>query len=628
MRIITLITTTLVASIAMVAACGGGGSGTTAPPPVGPPPSGSTLISNIQGDGDTSPMDGQTVTVAGLVTGDFQENDADARRNLGGFYMQDAPPDFDFETSDGIFVFDGSNPSLDVDVGDLVEVEGAVAEYFGETQINATSVRVVGTGAVKATPVNLPVAGSMTNSDGDVIADLERFEGMLVEFSDPMIVTHLRNLERYGAVTLSDDERLYQFTNSSSPDAAGYAAHKDLKARRSIELDDGLRSQNPDDIHYLEASSSTNYSIRVGDRLTGLVGNLRYSRGSGSNGDETWRLMPTTDPDFESLNPRPGAPSIGGTTRVAGVNLLNLFSTLDTGSDICGAQSDQGCRGANSQAELTRQLGKAVTALIMMDVDIVGVTEIENNSDASLNLLVDALNARLGSPDYAFVDTGTIHDDVIKGGFIYRTTTVSTTGNFALLDRSVDSRFNDDRNRPALAQSFAVDATGAVFTVVVNHLKSKGSPCDADGDPNLNDGQGNCNTTRDNAAAALAEWVGTDPTGSGDDDVLIIGDFNAYLREDPIETLVSAGLTNLIDSQAQPYSYLFDGQTGAYDYAFASSSLAPQVAETIEWHINADEPPLLDYNLEFGRDPSLFDANVPYRASDHDPVIVGLDLAN
>ena len=54
----------------------------------------------------------------------------------------------------------------------------------------------------------------------------------------------------------------------------------------------------------------------------------------------------------------------------------------------------------------------------------------------------------------------------------------------------------------------------------------------------------------------------------------------------------------------------------------------PQVVETIEWHINADEPPLLDYNLEHRRDPSLFDADSPYRASDHDPVVIGLDLAD
>jgi len=167
-----------------------------------------------------------------------------------------------------------------------------------------------------------------------------------------------------------------------------------------------------------------------------------------------------------------------------------------------------------------------------------------------------------------------------------------------------------------------------VLTVAVNHLKSKGSSCDADGDPNLGDGQGNCNVTRTSAAAALADWLAADPTGSGDADVLIIGDLNAYAMEDPLETFASAGYTNLLGTQSAPYSFVFDAQAGALDHAIASASLAPQVVETIEWHINADEPRLLDYNLENGRDPDLFDGNTPYRASDHDPIVIGLDLTN
>jgi hypothetical protein len=164
------------------------------------------------------------------------------------------------------------------------------------------------------------------------------------------------------------------------------------------------------------------------------------------------------------------------------------------------------------------------------------------------------------------------------------------------------------------------------LTVIVNHLKSKGSSCESDGDPNLGDGQGNCNQTRTNAAVAIADWVATDPTASNDPDVLIIGDFNAYTREDPLTALKNAGFTNLLDAKSDAYSFAFDAQAGALDHAIASASLAPQVVETIEWHINADEPTLLDYNLEHGRDPALFDPDSPYRASDHDPVIIGLDL--
>lgn len=55
-------------------------------------------------------------------------------------------------------------------------------------------------------------------------------------------------------------------------------------------------------------------------------------------------------------------------------------------------------------------------------------------------------------------------------------------------------------------------------------------------------------------------------------------------------------------------------------------SMLGQVSGIAEWHINADEPPVLDYNLEFDRDAALFDGVSPFRASDHDAVIIGLEL--
>jgi len=261
-----------------------------------------------------------------------------------------------------------------------------------------------------------------------------------------------------------------------------------------------------------------------------------------------------------------------------------------------------------------------------MDADIVGLIELENNATASIAMIVNALNSRIGGGTYDYVDTGTIHTDAIKTGYIYNSATIRTRGAFAILDASVDARFVDTRNRPSLAQSFEVLASGAVLTVVVNQLKSKGSSCDALGDPNISDGQGNCNIIRTNAAAALADWINTDPTASGDADFLIIGDFNAYRMEDPLTALKNAGLSNLLEGNTDAYSFQFDALSGALDHAIVSPGLLGQVNGAIEWHINSDEPPLLDYNLENGRDPGLFNANSPYRASDHDPVVVGLDL--
>ena len=568
------------------------------------------------------------VSFTGVVTGDFQANDANETNTLGGFYIQDETPDADPTTSDGVFVFDGGSPVINVNVGDRVSIEGTVNEYFGETQIVEPTVTVIGTGSIQPTDVTLPAAATLTNSDGDLIADLERYEGMLLRIPQTLSVSNLRDLEKFGAVRLSEGGRLYQFTNANPPDAAGYAAHKSLTARRSIELDDGKRSAYPATIRYLNAGNAVDYSLRAADTIAGVTGNLRYSRGSGANGDESWRLMPTVDPHFESVNPRPGRPSVGGSVRVASFNVVNFFSTVDSGQGVCGPRGDDNCRGADSDEELDRQLARIVSALALLDADIVGLMELENNNSASLQLIIDALNDRIGTDDYAFVKTGVIHDDAIKTGFIYKSSTIALVGSFAVLDRQADSRFNDARNRPALAQSFQVIGTNAVLTVVVNHLKSKGSSCEAGGDPNLGDGQGNCNRTRTSAAVAIADWIATDPTSSNDPDYLIIGDFNAYTREDPVSALENAGLTSLLDSRSNPYSFVFDAQAGALDHAFASASLVPQVVATIEWHINADEPALLDYNLEKGRDPALFDPNSPYRASDHDPVVIGLDLTD
>lgn len=229
--------------VLLLAACGSGSG--TAPISPAPVPSGFTAISVIQGAGSASSIDNQAVSIAGVVTGDFQDNDADTDNNLGGFYVQQESPDTDPATSEGIFVFDGSNPATDVSVGDRVEVTGTVAEYFGETQVTAATVSVTGSGTIQVTDINFPAAALTTTGGGEPLADLERFEGMLVRFPQQLSVSSLRFLERFGELGLSQGGRLYQFTNSNLPDIAAYAAHQDATARRSIILDDGRRSFYP-----------------------------------------------------------------------------------------------------------------------------------------------------------------------------------------------------------------------------------------------------------------------------------------------------------------------------------------------------------------------------------------------
>jgi hypothetical protein len=216
---------------------------------------------------------------------------------------------------------------------------------------------------------------------------------------------------------------------------------------------------------------------------------------------------------------------------------------------------------------------------------------------------------------------------------------VRPVGPYKILDSSVDPRFRDTLNRPALAQTFEFIATSERITVVVNHLKSKGSDCNAVGDPDLGDGQGNCNQTRTLAAKALVDWLATDPTGSNDPDVLIIGDLNAYAKEDPIVATVAgpddiAGTaddySNLVarDLGEYAYTYVFDGQVGYLDHALASSKLQIQVQATAIWQLNADEPDVLDYDTTFklAEQEALYEPN-GFRSSDHDPVLIDLALA-
>jgi predicted extracellular nuclease len=311
--------------------------------------------------------------------------------------------------------------------------------------------------------------------------------------------------------------------------------------------------------------------------------------------------------------------------------------------NACGPSQDFECRGADADQplEFERQRDKLLAALDGLDADIIGLNELENTpgveplGDAGSGI-VAGLNSLPDAEPYAFIDTGVIGTDAIRVGLIYRPARVTPLGDFAVLDSSVDPRFIDTKNRPALAQTFVANANGARFTVVVNHLKSKGSDCLDVSDPDTGDGQGNCNLTRLAAAEALVDWLATDPTGSGDADVLIMGDLNSYAKEDPI-VAIKAGADgdrrtpddyrNLIRKYQgrYAYSYVFDGQAGYLDHALGSRTLARQSTGAADWHINADEPDLLDYDTSFKPEAqeAIYEPDA-YRSSDHDAVVIGV----
>ncbi len=623
-------------------------------------------IHDVQGTGATSPLVGSNVTVEGVVVGDFQ---AQGSGELRGFFLEeeDADADADPQTSEGIFVFCSACPTA-VAEGQRVRVSGLVSEFFNMTQITAsTAGSVVVTEAgnhlaeVTPAPIDLPIVTPTID------AYYEPLEGMRVTFVDTLTVSEYFELARYGTVELFEGGRPAQFTQVSAPSVAGYAAQLDALARRLVILDDDDNAQNaplalPDGSEYVfHPRANGGFSVgaqgadffRGGDQVTGLTGVLHWSF-AGQSGTDAWRIRPTAaNPAvFTPVNPRPATPpAVGGAIRAASVNLLNYFTTVDTTASSntgpCGPDAAQDCRGADSVAELNRQRERAAIVLCALDADVFGLVELENTTaTGTFNDLLGAVNARCGGADpYAFVNTGgTLGTDAIRVGLIYRSATLAPVG-APLVD------LDPVHNRPPTAQTFdVVDAAnpafGRRFTAIVNHFKSKGCG-DATGlDLDQLDGQSCYNATRTAQATRLLAWIAdTVLPAAGDPDVLLLGDFNAYLQEDPIDALGAGGYADLVSTfvGASAYSYLFDGQLGRLDYALASASLAADTKGVGIWHINADEAPLFDYNDEvadtgessFEKKPDgsalapprvVFQPASPFRAGDHDPVLVGLFL--
>lgn len=570
-------------------------------------------VYQVQGSGATSPLTGAKITTEGVVTAKVGS----------GFFIQDLNGDGDPTTSDGMFVYMGATP-VSVNVGDLVRVAGTVLEYKpgGATRSytelsNVTSVVGQGGGhSVTPTPISLL---------GTPLADVE---GMLVRFNGELTVNANESLASRGELTLAVGRREIP-TNRYAPRSAEAIALAAENAANMITLDDGV-FVTPASVPYVFDGGT----VRTGDTVSGLTGVVDFGAlGSGGAG---FKLQPTESPVFHRSNARTTAPEIAvGNVRVASANVLNYFTTFIDGKDVTGA-SGQGCalggkilasncRGASNAQEFARQHEKIVAQLKAIDADVVGLMEIQNNGDYAAGYLVNALNTAYGKVEYAVVPkpsaTGT---DAIRVAMIYKPGKLSLVGN-ALADADA---VND---RPPMAQAFKA-GNGAKFSVVVNHLKSKRCASASGANADKGDGQSCYNGDRLLQAQQLVNvFVPQVKAAAGDDDVLLIGDMNSYGMEDPIQVMTNAGFVNQLERFVRPvtmpHSYVFGGESGYLDHALASASLSGQVAGATEWNVNADEPEVLDYNFEDKNASALaLYSALPYRASDHDPVVIALNL--
>lgn len=605
-----------------------------------PTPAVSVKIPEIQGTGATSPLAGRTVITRGIVTAAYPSG------GLSGAYIQtpgtgganrpsDAP-------SDGLFVFSASL-AAGVKVGDYVEITGEVSEFAGLTEVTPQ--------ATDGWKILTETAAAVTPTPADLAVDdagRERLEGMLVAPQGPATVTDNNETASFGEIGLAlDDEPLRSPTDVARPKSAAYDERVTFNRQHLITVDDGASinffggSGRDVPLPWLTATNE----VRVGAPVTFTAPFVLDYRNS------LWKLQPTAQVVAGGPEPltigstRTAAPApVGGSLKIATFNVLNYFTTTGreyeaSGVGSCTYFSDRGgdpvtvnrCtgtgpRGAADDEDLARQQAKIVDAISALGADVIGLEEIENSRslglprDTALADLVTALNAKDGAGTWDYVRSPAqlpASEDVIRTAFIYRVAKATPQGASVIFD---DPAF--DNAREPLAQVFRPVGGRPVddLLVVANHFKSKSSGEGADADQG--DGQSASNASRVKQATALVTFVKDRTAAVGTDQVFLVGDFNSYGQEDPLQVLRDAGYVD-VTAKDSP-TYVFDGQVGSLDHVFASPSAAAKVTGSATWDINADESVAREYSRINSNVTNLYAAG-PYRASDHDPTIVGVD---
>lgn len=610
-----------------------------------PDPTAAT-IAEIQGEGEASGMLDTRVTTTGVVTAAYPTG------GLNGIVIQTPGPDETPGRSDAIFVYLGSGTNVEVAVGQHVRVTGTVAEYYGLTQVVATRADVVVDDTAAGTAQVVEAAWPATD------AEREALESMLFLPTGEMTVTNTYSTNQYGEVGLAAGAHpLLQPTDVARPGTDEAAAVAADNAARAVTLDDGAS------LNFLSSANqgltppyvSLTEPVRVGATASFTEPVIVDYRNS------TWKLNPTSQvvPGAETVafsDTRTVAPDAGqlgdGELTLASFNVLNYFTTLGSQVAGCTAYTDRagdgvttrscpgnGPRGAWDADDLERQQAKIVAAINATDADVVGLMEIENSvalgeeADEAVRTLVAALNAAAGADTWSAVASSAdlppvAEQDVITNAIIYRPDAVSPVGDaVALGDQSGQGEPFVNAREP-IGQIFEPADGGESFLVVVNHFKSKGSAGPLPGDEDAGDGQGSSNASRVAQATALRDWVPTvladaaaagNPTAS----VALVGDFNSYTREDPLEVLYDAGFVNARTAVGVPdeYSYSFSGQAGSLDHILLNEEMLAQATGADIWEINAPESIALEYSRYNSHGTLFYDAS-PFRSSDHDPVLV------
>ncbi|MDO5499752.1 MAG: ExeM/NucH family extracellular endonuclease [Propionibacteriaceae bacterium] len=482
-----------------------------------------------------------------------------------------------------------------------------------------------------------PVAATALATLPATDAEKEAYEGMLVHPQGTYTITNNYDLNRYGQLGLtSGDQPLYTATDVVAPGAAA-EAYEAENQKKLITLDDGSswdyqnnNTAKRSPLPYLSQETPR----RTGSQLTftqPVILDYRFQW----NYQPTGQVVGHDDPNIPvtSENDREAqVPAVGGDLQIAAFNVLNYFT--DLGMDEAGCQyyadmhgtpvTARNCqvRGAWTEEAFNDQKTKIVAAVNQMDAEIVALMEIENSAgityinharDYTLAQLVSELNAAGG--DWAYAESPVVtpsNEDVIRTAFIYRKSAVQTLGRSEIL---LDDAFANARY--PLAQKFKMRRAGKPFVLIANHFKSKGSGED-DGT-----GQGLANPSREAQARALATWSTREFQGEA---VFLMGDFNAYAKETPIQIIEAAGYLNLAKAyEPESATYQFGGRVGSLDHVLANAKAQELVTGAAVWDINGDESIAMQYSRRKSNIVDFHDPG-PFASSDHDPIVVGLGI--
>ena len=615
----------------------------------GDTPEGVTPIADIQGTGDASPVQGKTVTTRGVVTAAYPEG------GLNGYYIQtpgtggaDAADD---TASDGIFVY-SPDTVADVSIDDHVEVTGTVSEHYGQSQISVS--------ASGLSDVDEPAEAVKPIEDAFPAGNEKResLEGMLLQPSESLTVADNYNTNTYGEVVLATGEgTLDQPTDVHRPATPEAKALEAENLEREVVLDDGatvnfLKTDKDVPLPYLSQDEPVRVGAQANFTSPVVLGfdheKWRFQPTTRLTGDNAEAVQPTSFTDTRTEAPE----AVGGQVSLASFNVLNYFTTTGNQLDGCQYYDDRegnhitvrgGCdaRGAANAESLKRQETKIVTAINKLDASVVSLMEIENSAafgkdrDDALATLVKRLNEAAGAEKWDFVespDAVPADEDVIRTALIYQPAEVAPQNESTILDDQ--DAFSNARE--PLSQAFAPkDGSGEVekdktFVTISNHFKSKGSGS-GPGNEDSGDGQGASNADRVKQAEALVDFAGDQQEAADSELVYLLGDFNSYTQEDPMQVFYEAGYKDIAAEKTDESTYVYGSRTGSLDHVLAldasdagdGPTAFGSVTGADVWNINSVESLALEYSRFNYNVADLF-APDQFRASDHDPVVVGL----